>query len=130
MQIQPALIFEVLEEFDCNNGFIWWLVDFNGLEGWLAEGTPDDYFLEPLPEPDELDEDACIVIADGIVNQRSGPGTSFSQVSQLSPGQRVEVIGQTRSTAGFIWWELVDETWVREDTVFLEGICSDVPESR
>ncbi len=32
----------------CNEGFVWWQVDYDEQTGWVAEGRlPDDYYLEP-----------------------------------------------------------------------------------
>jgi hypothetical protein len=37
---------------------VYWkvFVTLNSQEGWLAEGDPDSYFIEPLPNPDEAEE--------------------------------------------------------------------------
>jgi uncharacterized protein YraI len=128
-RIPPAATFEVLDGPVCGDGYTWYQVDFLGIVGWTAEGDLEDYWIEPLlAEATPAGDAQCIVIADGIVNQRSGPGTSFSAVSQLSSGERRAVIGKASSTAGFTWWKLEDNTWVREDTIIVEGICSTVPE--
>ncbi len=31
----------------CEQGYTWWQVDYNNNRGWLAEGTTDDYWLQP-----------------------------------------------------------------------------------
>ena len=33
----------------CESGVLWWIVNYNGLQGWTAEGQGTTYFLEPLP---------------------------------------------------------------------------------
>lgn len=40
--------FRVLEGPVCAQGYAWWRVDYNGLEGWTAEADHEDYWLEPL----------------------------------------------------------------------------------
>ncbi len=58
--IQPGrTIDRVIAGPVCNQGFVWWLVEFDGQTGWTAESnqSSDDYFLEPLsgsvdPVPD------------------------------------------------------------------------------
>lgn len=121
-------VFTVLDGPVCAEGFAWYQVEFIGIIGWTPEGDNEDYWLEPMPEEQEIDESACMITADGIVNQRSGPGTSYDAVGQLSSGQVMEVIGQAQSTSGFVWWKLSDNSWVREDTIILSGICSGIPE--
>lgn len=40
--------FAVIQGPTCANGFAWWELSFdNGVSGWVAEGTPQTYFLEP-----------------------------------------------------------------------------------
>jgi uncharacterized protein YgiM (DUF1202 family) len=125
----PAATFEVLDGPECANGFAWYEINFQGLRAWTAEADNEDYWLEPLiANEDAIDDDECRVVSEGIVNQRRGPGTSFEAVGQLSAGEVREVVGQAVSTSNFIWWKLEDDTWVREDTVRIEGICSDVPD--
>lgn len=129
--IPAADVFIVVDGPECRDGYAWWLVDYQGIIAWTAEGDDETYWLEPLPEttPIPEDDDSCIVISDGIANLRNGPGTSYDQLGQLSPGQTVPVIGQAMSTSGFIWWKLNNGAWVREDTVSTTGNCRDVPES-
>ena len=33
----------------CESGVLWWIVNYNGVQGWTAEGQGTTYFLEPLP---------------------------------------------------------------------------------
>jgi len=49
--IQPGrTIDRVIAGPVCNQGFVWWLVEFDGQTGWTAESneSSDDYYLEPL----------------------------------------------------------------------------------
>jgi hypothetical protein len=74
-------------------------------------------------------EGLCEVLATGTVNKRSGPGTDFDRAGTMNGGERLEVIGQAEDDAGFIWYELDDDSWVREDVISLQGDCGDIPES-
>ncbi len=131
-RIDPGERFFVLEGPECADGFAWYLVDYFNLIGWTAESDATDYWLEPInaPPPVEAGNDACVVTAAGQVNQRNGPGTSFDLVGTLQAGDTRVVVGRAMSTAGFNWWQLNDNTWVREDTVTISGICSGIPEVR
>jgi hypothetical protein len=43
-------LFYVLEGPVCDTeGRAWWRVDYNGLQGWTAEGEGTSYFTEPMP---------------------------------------------------------------------------------
>jgi WD40 repeat protein len=49
--IQPGrTIDRVISGPVCNQGFVWWLVEFDGTTGWTAESNDatDEYFIEPL----------------------------------------------------------------------------------
>ncbi len=69
----------------------------------------------------------CTVSSSRNVNKRSGPGTNFSSPGQLSAGEEAVVIGQTLGGDGQTWWQLEDESWVREDVVTATGDCAGVP---
>jgi hypothetical protein len=70
----------------------------------------------------------CTVSSGRNVNKRTGPGTDFDAAGQLNSGQSAVVIGQDEGADGFIWWQLEDETWVREDIVNEAGDCLSVPD--
>lgn len=76
-----------------------------------------------------FEEGVCNVVASGNVNKRSGPGTNFDRDGQMNSGETLEVEGQTEGDDGFIWYELEDGSYVREDIISLVGDCSDIDES-
>ncbi|MEZ4667190.1 MAG: SH3 domain-containing protein [Anaerolineae bacterium] len=69
----------------------------------------------------------CIVTSGNAVNKRSGPGTDFSSPGKLPGGEEATVIGQARGSDGKTWWQIEDESWVREDVVTALGDCADLP---
>lgn len=71
----------------------------------------------------------CNVVASGNVNKRSGPGTNFDRDGQMNSGETLEVESQTEGDDGFVWYELEDGSYVREDIISLVGDCSDIAES-
>jgi hypothetical protein len=71
----------------------------------------------------------CEVTASGTVNKRSGPGTNFDRAGTLDAGGRVEVMSQAEDDSGFVWYELEDDSWVREDIVSLMGDCGNIPDN-
>lgn len=46
-QIPAGETFNVVSGPACGNGIVWWLVEYQGVSGWTAEGV-DDYFVEPV----------------------------------------------------------------------------------
>jgi hypothetical protein len=70
----------------------------------------------------------CEIVADsGAANQRSGPGTAFEIVGLLEPDLRAQVLAQAVGPDHLIWWQLEDESWVREDVVRESGACATLP---
>lgn len=50
------------------------------------------------------------VISSTVLNVRSGPGTAYSRVGQLSPGTAVEITEQTMTSG--VWWGKTSQGWV------------------
>lgn len=75
-----------------------------------------------------FEEGVCNVVASGTINKRSGPGTNFDLDGQMNSGETLEVDAQTEGEDGFIWYELEDGSYVREDIISLVGDCSDIDE--
>ncbi len=67
----------------------------------------------------------CTITARGTVNRRSGPGTSFPSMGQISGGQSALVVGQTQNN-GYTWLQLSDGSFVRSDVVNESGDCATV----
>jgi uncharacterized protein YraI len=75
-------------------------------------------------------EITCTVSAVSNVNQRSQPSTSAAVAGTLQAGQSASVIGQVTDAAGFVWWQLGENVWVRSDVVTSGGDCGNVPISQ
>lgn len=112
-----------------DNSFAWVEVRFGGIVGWTAMGDTEDYWLEPLPGQAAFDPNFCIVRADGTVNQRGEPSVNAPIVGQTQRDDLFDVVAQTTDDLGFVWWNLGDGSWVREDTVDTERVCNNVPEA-
>ena len=50
------------------------------------------------------------VISSTVLNVRSGPGTAYSRVGQLTPGSAVEITEQTQTSG--VWWGKTSQGWV------------------
>jgi uncharacterized protein YraI len=42
-------VFSVVGGSQCADGFLWWQVSYDGVVGWTASGTSDEYWVEPYP---------------------------------------------------------------------------------
>jgi hypothetical protein len=64
-EIEGGEAFDVLEGPFCGDGYAWWLVATETLEGWTVEGSEGEYFIEPeLPQVTVLNvKDTLEVIA-------------------------------------------------------------------
>lgn len=57
-QLEPGTVFEVTDGPQCADGYLWWQVAFDNMQGWTAEGDPAGrYWLEPLTQPVDPDLD-------------------------------------------------------------------------
>lgn len=69
----------------------------------------------------------CEITTPGPVNKRGGPAVSFAAVGVLEADQRTNATARATGADGFTWWQLDDETWVREDVVTERGDCDALP---
>ena len=65
---------------------------------------------EPTDLPRQM---AKVIVAEA--NVRSGPGTEYVKSGSLTEGQTVNILGQTTSPDGYIWYQISETEWVRED---------------
>lgn len=91
--------------------------------------TPSDNSPPPAPVATEEvapDENVCRVTSGNVTNVRSGPGTDYDTVAQLSSGEFYEVAGIYNG------WYAVNlpgggQGWVRSDVVIASGPCDNLP---
>lgn len=71
-RIPPGGVVEVLAGPECGDGFIWYQVDYNGIQGWTAEGDQQHYYIELLPADDRP---VLLINGEGLTNgARLGAG--------------------------------------------------------
>lgn len=124
--IPAGATFRVQEGPQCNNGMLWWAVNYKGLVGWTAEGDGfNQYWLEPYSPnvPDPTPHPYCTQpprlsvgqqarITPGLPNVvRTEPGTNASgavnsRVIGEIPGGGVFTVlnGPQCGTDGRLWW--------------------------
>ncbi len=68
-----------------------------------------------------------VIVGQGTVNIREGPGTDFEISHQLPLNQSFAVIGQAVGSDSFVWWKLWTQGWVRSDLINAGDNCANVP---
>lgn len=79
--------------------------------------TPEPTAEPPTPTP----QPASFSVQNPTVNVRSGPGTSYSRIGQLTAGQTFEIIGKNDTGD---WWQFSyngDPAWVAAEMVQATG---------
>lgn len=130
--IPGGAAFDVLDGPVCADGFNWWRVTYEGLDGWTVEGAGSDYWVEPVstPTPTATFAPAAVfeppvaavnTLAVGVTARvinddpnaasptllaRAEPGRNASVVKRVSEGERVIVTGGPQETDGYRWWQI------------------------
>ena len=69
---------------------------------------------------------SCQITVSYEINARRGPGTDYPSLQKLQPGL-FEGVQQATDVYDYIWYQLEDESWVRQDVVTAEEACSNLP---
>lgn len=99
------------------NGAAW--VD-NRVLTWADDGWAR---LWVVPSADD-----CIVSTPfERVNQREVPSVNGAVAGRLAYGEARLAVGQIVDREDFVWWQLADGSWVRDDVVEARGACAALP---
>jgi hypothetical protein len=105
-----------------SNRFVLWRNIFL----WLADQSRDK---REWGAPASSEPLFCFVVTiNDSTNVRTGPGTDYDILASVEHNSRMIVFGQTTGEDGFVWWQVGDGAWVRDDVVETEGVCATVPE--
>lgn len=88
----------------------------------LFEPTDCDFQVVAYELPE-----ICTVTATRNINRRGGPSTIYDVWDGLAQGESAIAEGQVVGFDGYVWWQLEDGSWVREDLVEEVGPCADLP---
>ena len=136
-QIPAGDVMTILDGPQCNDGFLWWQVRYNTLEGWTVEGNDTDYFLEPVSSaatnPETCDQETRLVLFEhGQVSSdipsrlRFEPTVNGEQIGQVDATEIFQVVDGPTCADGFNWWQVVNNGvmgWLAEgdgETYFVE----------
>lgn len=112
-QLPEGTEFSVAGGPQCQGNLTWWQARLaDGRTGWVAEGSGQEYFIEPLPTGTVPTGDA--VVSPARLNVRQSPGTGAAIVATLSQNETVRVTGrlsdnswvQIQTTGGVTGWVL------------------------
>jgi len=92
--------------------------------GASAECVGNNIWVYRIPE---IQDGVCRATTNGNVNKRSGSSTSNDIPGQLLAGSSEHITGKVTGEDGFVWWQLDDEAWVRNDVIQLLGDCREIP---
>ena len=68
----------------CNDDYIWWKVDYNGILGWTVEGANDEYWIEPTVNiPSSLTEETTATTIGAIQQYQGGWLLWFQDTDQV-----------------------------------------------
>ncbi len=90
-QIPAGGVFDVLEGPNCVDGFLWWRVSYEGVEGWTVEGNASGYFVEPV----DANATPAATAPIGAVAAACPPGTALEP--RLVTGMQGRLVGNTPS---------------------------------
>lgn len=103
-QIPPGGIFEIMAGPACDDGIIWWQVNFDGVIGWTAEGQGGEFWIEPLP-PTALSPAPLITVdnAPQIVEVARLQGNFVPQLAFSPDGGTLATLGALGSTGVWLY---------------------------
>lgn len=118
----------------CADGFNWWRVRGLGAPAWVAEGRPDNYFLNLItdaenPEPCVSAQEIAIgerVRLLGSVRVREEPNEDARVLTVAQAGSLVPVIGGPRCSGGLNYWQV--ETPFETTDTLIQGWITEGPD--
>jgi WD40 repeat protein len=113
-EIEPGGIFEVRGTPTCADGYNWWPVSYEGLDGWTAEGVGGEYWLAPYVavDPTESLPETTVSLGDNAILPANA--AQLVQVGVLGNGIIIDIAwspdGHWLAVATSIGLELYDTT--------------------
>lgn len=126
-QMAGGTVFDVLDGPKCADGYRWWRIRYQNQEGWTAEGSDSEYFLElvtsnsgeismtltPMPtseipfcslEARLISGREGRVISSTPNRLRSAAGIHSEQIGMLEPQTIVKILSGPECNDGINWW--------------------------
>lgn len=92
----------------CDNGIIWWRIDWNGIRGWTAESAGGDVWFEAVDfSRFQIGATVTVYTNDEGLKLRENTSVNSRLIQNLPPGTRAQIIGGPTEAGGYIWWHLL-----------------------
>ncbi|MEZ4672411.1 MAG: SH3 domain-containing protein [Anaerolineae bacterium] len=110
---EEAVTVTIVEGPVCDEHFFWWRVRGPGNDGWVAEGTPQQYFMRPgalpanvaCPEPAVLTVGSQMRLLTGVrVRAEASRGGLVLTVAPA--GSLADVLEGPTCAGGYNWWRI------------------------
>lgn len=95
--LATGTLVDVISGPTSGSGYNWWLVNANGTQGYVV----GQYLAEA-----GIPIGSSVVVNSNNVNIRSGPGTTYGIIDQLSTGATAQVIGGPTRANGYSWYNI------------------------
>jgi hypothetical protein len=119
-EIPPAGEFAVLEGPNCDTAFTYWKINYNGLVGWLAEGTNGEYYAEIMPlegggfvdtgcvQPTRLQRGMEVQVLEGAapLNLRERPFPNATKLGEVPGAGVVQILNGPICQASYNYWQV------------------------
>ncbi len=143
-QIPAGEIITILQGPQCEDGFLWWYINYDNREGWTVEANATEYFLQPYTngvEAIDTSPEICAMetrlqidgygqaSSSGPSRLRDEPGINAEQVGQVDPLDVFQVIDGPICVDGFHWWQVEFDSlvgWLAEgdeDSYYVEVVA-------
>ncbi len=103
---------KILQKQINNDNFPWYEIYFpkTQAKGWIAGNLlkvdGQQSYQSPSQSVSQSRTNAIISGTAGVKNVRSGAGTNYSVVGQLSTGRRVQIMGSGYDNGGYLWYHI------------------------
>ncbi len=116
-QVPVGALVQVIAGPNCSNNMTWWLVNYNGVNGWTAEGQAGSYWLEPYgpvgtPIPVCTSRQQLLIGYTGFVtpgipnNLRAQASLRAAVLASMAAGESFTVLSGPVCSDGQVWWQV------------------------
>lgn len=113
-RLAPGALVQVTDGPQEGDGYRWWRVRTNEVEGWVADGDGSDEWLSPrlgqarpVNRPVHLGDKVVVTVPAGTtLKVRALPGLDGLIERQLPPNTRLDIVEGPVDADGYRWWKV------------------------
>jgi len=121
---EPDIV-NIIDGPRCTNGYNWWRISGHGQPGWIIEGRPGRYWIEPFGLPTQtltpsltptgcvyplsfqIGSHGAVTYRDGVPRRlRTAPSANAPLVVELLDGIAFEILGDSVCAESYNWWNV------------------------